>query len=113
MIPVTAEEIIGMHTKQLWDTLQILLEEETENGDLEEVYKEEIQIIKYGKLNIPIWYITQKWFEEMPVNKKVKVLGHGKFDLEKFMEDKSKRDTIMRSILIENIEEGGITEGRN
>lgn len=114
MIQTTPEEIINAGTGKLWNMFQILIEEEDEQGrDLEELYKEEIKQIKNGENQIPIWYITNKWYEEIPESKKIKVKGHGKYNIIEFMEDKGKRETIMRSILMENLEEGGMTEGRN
>lgn len=53
-----------------------------------------------------------KWYEEYPSSRTVKVYGYGKYDINTFQEEKEKRETIMRTIIIENADDGGITEPR-
>lgn len=116
MIPLNPEDIMKMTTKELWETYTLILEQENEEGkDLEKEYEEDTQKIKNGiKIKIPIWYITKNWYEERPEHKKVKVTGYGKYEITSFMEEIDKREQIMRSIILDNIEiPGGLTNARN
>jgi hypothetical protein len=105
------DEIMQMDTATLWSALKILMEEETEDGEkLNKQYIEEMRGIQEGvDLKIPIWYITNKWYEIYPSTGNVKILGYGKAEIRDFMKEKEGRDAMMRKILIDQIEDDSIT----
>lgn len=102
------ENINKMDTEELWNTFDLLMEEEDENGKpLKKKYENEIRLIKEGfRIKIPIWYLTQGWYEIYPSGARAKVLHYGKYSLKDFMEEKEKREKAMRAIIMENEEEG-------
>lgn len=80
---------------------------------LEQECKDEIEQVKNGVyLRFPIYYYTNKWFEEYPSSRTVNIKGHGKFQLTMFMKDKEARETIMRQVIINNVDDGSITTPR-
>lgn len=115
MISVTPEQVMNMDIQQLWNSFRLLMEEEDDRGKkLSMLYKEDLLKIKWGSGNVdvPIWYFINEWYEIYPSSGRVKILGHGKFPLKDIMEEKDKREAIMRSILIENTDNDSLTEVR-
>lgn len=108
------DNIYEWDTKQLWNAFSTLLNTPTENGTLKKEYEEEYEKVRYGhKIKIPIYYLTQEWYTQKPYNKAVKIEGYGIYKLTDFMEELEHRENIMRTIIIENTEEGGISNPRN
>ena len=76
-------------------------------------YTEETEQIKNGiKIKIPIIYLTNEWYEIYPSSRKAKILGYGKIPLNEFVEEKNMRETLLRKIISEQIDEGSITTPR-
>lgn len=101
------DEILEWDTLKLWNAVQ-QIDEETD-GEL----KKEIQKIKEGiKLKIPIYYITQEWYDIYPTGKSLNIYGYGKFEVDTFMEEIQTRERIMRKIIYENINNPDPTEAR-
>ena len=83
---IQEDEILQWDTEKLWNAINML--------DNKEDYHEEIERIKFGrKVKIPIWYITNEWFEVYPSSAKIKILGYGKFKIWDFMEERIQRYT--------------------
>lgn len=114
MIPLEPHEVLTLDIHSLWNAYLILLEEiDAEGKPLKEIYEDRTHKIKYGiRLNLPIWYLTKQWYEEYPTSRKVKVVGHGKYPLDKFMEEKEEREQLMREALLDNIDDEGVTTPR-
>lgn len=69
--------------------------------------------IKYGiNLQIPIYYITNEYYEIYPQSKKVNIKGFGKIDIDIFMNELEDRENLMRKIIIEQLDNGNIIEAR-
>lgn len=100
--------------KKLWAVLQTLLEQEDDEGtENKEKYYLEVKQIKEGiDLKIPIWYLTNEWYDLYPSTKRVRVKGHGKISINKFMEEKEARETLIRNILLEEYDDGSNTTPR-
>lgn len=101
------DEIFNWDSKQLWNAFKQLYED----GDIEsDVYKQ----VKFGIkfLNVPIWFITNDWVEILPSGKYVNIMGIGKFDLNEYMEEKEKREELMRRFIYENCEKEDILKPR-
>lgn len=114
-MPETAEELLEWDIKKLWECFKMLMQQENEDGrKMIEEYKEENDKIKNGTIiKIPIYYITNEWYEEYPSSGRVKIYGFGKYMIESFEEEKEKRETLMREIISENMDTGGTTIPRN
>lgn len=98
---ITEEDILKMPISELWDTAVIVVPEE----HLEE--------IKNGiKMKIPIWYITEGWYELHPNSKTVKVQGYPKNSLIEFMEEIDERKARMRELIIDNLTDEDPTKPR-
>lgn len=102
MIDINPEEVMDWNTTKLWNTLQTLRADEDSSISIEE-YEQ----VKEGvRIKVPIWYITQEWYELYPSSKKMLILGFGKFRISDFMNEKDERDRIMRRLILENLPEG-------
>lgn len=102
------EEILGWETKRLWNAISSL-----DNVDELNITKEELSHIRHGfKINVPIWYFTEEWYELYPASKKAKIRGYGKFKMEDFMQEKETRDAAMRNALLASIQSEGPITGR-
>lgn len=110
--PTNTEDLLKWDLNELWSCFQtILTYEEEKRGKLEDVYKEELQNVKEGiKFKIPIWYLTNKWYEEFPAKKGVKVLGYGRYNINEFQQEIEKRKTIMRNVISEESTDTDLTE---
>lgn len=107
-LDIHPEDILQWETKKLWNTLNSLKNDEDAQLNQENYYS-----IKHGlRIKIPIWYITEEWYEIYPSSKKVKIQGHGKFWLKDFMQEKEDRDSLMRSEILKNIDDGNMMEAR-
>lgn len=107
------DEIYEWEIEKLWNTIKTYEDEETERGKIKKIYKKEIETIKNGiNLKIPIWYLIKGWYIEYPNTKRVQVKGHGKVNIIEFMEEKERRENILRTIILENLEENTATEPR-
>jgi hypothetical protein len=105
MIIDDPQEILSWDTKKLWAAINMI--------DNKEEYEEELSIIKYGiKIQVPIWYIIEEWFEMYPSSARIKIMGYGKYKIWDFMQEKEERESIMRRVLIDNMEDEGPTEAR-
>ena len=109
MINVDSEQILKWDIEQLWNACQILEEdEETHNTHIEI-----IQTVKEGiKIKVPIYYLIQEWWEVYPNTKRAKILGHGKYKIQDFMEEIETRTKLMRRIIYENIDNEQATTPR-
>lgn len=107
-LDITTEEVLTWETKKLWNTINTI-----KNHEDAEINDEEINKTKNGiNIECPIWYFTEEWYDIYPSSKKVKIRGHGKYSIKEFMKEKENRDSIMRKIIIKNIEQDEIIEGR-
>lgn len=104
------EDIWERDIEELYNILLTLIE----TGEVEEKeYEKELCQVKEGMLiNIPILYIIEGWFRAYPETGYVIIKGHGRHPLERFFEDKQKREALMRKIIIENTDEGNPTRPR-
>lgn len=101
------DEIYKWDTKELWNAINLLDEEDVSNNE------EEITMVKYGiKIRIPIIYIIKGWVEEHPENKRVTIRGYGKEDIVKYYDEVDERNKIMRKIIIDNLPDEDPTESR-
>lgn len=107
-IDLDPQDIISLETKRLWNILNTIKKDSKSTIDNEEYY-----LIKYGiKIKCPIWYLSEEWFELYPNTRKVSIKGYGKYKLNDFMNEKENRDNLMRSIIINNLNDDSIIEGR-
>lgn len=107
-LDITTEEILNMDIKTLWKTTQIIKQQTNNKQTLKH-----IEQTKQGtRIPVLIWYFTEEWYEIYPESKKVRIRGHGKYQLEDFMQEKEHREQTMRTLLINHIETKGITKGR-
>lgn len=117
MIDLQQQDIIKMELEELWNTYQILMEEEDEETEqrLDKIYEEETEEIKNGtsQKKVPLQWVLNGWYEPHPSSGKVTIMGMGKHELLPFLEDIEKRKTLMRKILIDNIEDESSTQPRN
>lgn len=105
MLAENPEEVLDWNTEKLWNAINLL-----EN---KEDYKKEISRIRFGTLiKVPIWYIINEWYEVYPSSARIKIMGYGKYKIWDFMEEKELRDSKMRKIIMENIEDDSPTEPR-
>jgi hypothetical protein len=108
-LDINPEDVLVWETKKLWNVVKKITHDA--EGTISE---QDIASIKMGiTMDVPIWYITEEWYEIYPASKKVKVQGFGKFQLVDFMQEKELRDNLMRNIILENIDENGIVTGRS
>lgn len=104
---INPEEVLRMDTSTLWNTFLILNEESGE------AYNKERLLIENGLvLQFPIYYITQDWFKIYPTRKRVKMDGHGKFEISEFMRELEERQKLMRTIILNELETGDISQPR-
>lgn len=98
-----------------WDLAKIvagleLLQEETSK------YDQEIELVKNGTINgqpIESWRIEQEWYSTQPSTNKAIIKGIGKIPLKDFMDDITRRQTIGRRILLQEVTTGKPTKPRN
>lgn len=101
------DEILEWDTMKLWNAIQ-QIDEET-NGAL----KKEIDKVRNGiKLKIPIYYITQEWYDIYPTGQSVNIYGHNKYNINDFMEELQEREKLMRKIIFDNIDDEDPTISR-
>lgn len=112
--PESYEELLSWGVKQLWTCFKQLMEDETEDGQkISVLYQDELYKVKFGvKLKFPVWYMTNEWFEAYPTSKKVRIMGYGKIAITDFMEEKDSREAVMRKVIAELMDQGGITKPR-
>lgn len=103
------QDIYTWDIEKLWNAYNTIIEEGTEKD-----YTKDTETIKNGKwIKIPIYYLTQHWYEEYPSSGKVKIQGHPtKYSLGLFREEIELRESKMRSILKEELTEAELYEGR-
>lgn len=107
-LEINPENVLIWETKKLWNTLNTLKNDPDINID-NKLYNK----CKFGiNIDCTIWYFTEEWYEIYPSSKKVKINGYGKFWLKDFMKEKEDRDSLMRNLIINNIDENGMIEGR-
>lgn len=108
------DDIYEWTLEKLWKTVKTYEEEYTEKEiTLKQQYKKELQIVKNGiKLKLPIHYLIYGWYTEYPNTKGVKVQGHGVFNIMEFLEERERRENILRTIILENLEDESTTEPR-
>lgn len=106
MIDINPEEVLTWNTTKLWYMFNIIKQNTEIDQDIMEKVKNGINI------KIPIWYITEEWYEIYPSTKKVAIKGHGKYELNHFMNEVEERDRIMKETIIENIDPGEIISPR-
>lgn len=107
-LKVDEERVLNAETKELWNILNSM-----RNSPDNDIKASDYEKVKYGiNLLVPIWYFTEDWYEIYPNSKKVAIRGHGKFSLDAFMDEKEERDSVMRGIIIENMDDEGIITGR-
>ena len=103
---IDKQELMKAEIKELWEYIKSIQEE---TGD----YDEGIEQVKKGiDIMLPIWYITEEWYDIYPSSKRVKIMGFGKLRIQDFMEEKDRRSAIMRSIIIDYEERGETIEER-
>ena len=108
VLEINPEDVMTWETKKLWNTLNTLKNDLDLNIDMD-IYTK----CKFGiRIGCPVWYFTEEWYEIYPSSRKVKIVGYGKFWLKDFMQEKEDRDSLMRNLIIDNINEDGMIEGR-
>ena len=70
------DSIYVMSIAELWNIVQAMEEDEKK-----EYHKELLEIKEGYKIKIPILYLTKKWYDEYPENKRVSIKGHGKINI--------------------------------
>lgn len=93
------EEILEWDTEKLWNAVNIIKQE---IGAEPRGYKKAKDGIR---IYFPIYYITNKWYETYPSAKRAAIFGYGKVSIQDFMKEIEDRDTIMRNIIMEHIED--------
>lgn len=70
-------------------------------------------LIKNGfKIKFPIHYLIEEWYNLYPSTKRVSIQGYGKFKMDDFMEEVDKRKALLRTVIMENIEDDDYLKGR-
>lgn len=108
-LDIQAEELLTWNAKKLWNTLQIVKNEEESEIDQEEYAKVEEGI----RIKVPIWYLTEEWYSIYPSGESVIIKKYGKFKLKDFMKEKEEREKLMRELILDNIEEKEIVTARS
>lgn len=103
-------DIIRLRTGELKAVMDIMIE----TGEINpEQYQQEIRIIDNGRrIRIPLIYIIEKYYTPRPNTKTVKVKGYGTYNIVKFDEEIKERENLMRTIILENMQNESPTEGR-
>lgn len=103
-----AEQRLGeMSLEELWNWYLQMKEEGLK------LNKEEMKMIEFGTLDKPIsiHWITNNWFKIYPNHNLVKIQFYGESNLFNFLEDIKKRESLLRRIILENID-NDTTESR-
>lgn len=109
--PTSTDDLLKWDIGTLWSSFQTIMTYEDEEEKLSEKYKKEIEQVKNGiKIKVPIWYITNMWYEEHPSKKGVKILGYGRQDINNFQEEIEARKTIMRNIIHEETQTDDLSQ---
>jgi hypothetical protein len=109
-LDINSEDVLTWETKKLWNTVNTLRNDPDVKLKIEPLDYEQC---KYGiRIKCPIWYFTEEWYEIYPSSKKVKITGYGKYDLPDFMQEKEERDNLLRTLIVDNIDDNGMIEGR-
>ena len=99
---ITPEDIYTWEIKKLWNTFKTIDRKQNED-----------YIVRHGeRIKVPIWYFTEEWYELYPYSHKVKIQGYGKFMISDFMEEKEKREDLMRETIINALKKGTLIIGR-
>lgn len=103
MLPENPDELLEWDLNKLWNAL----------NQTEETKQKTKDKAKNGiKLTIPVWYITQEWYNINPSTKTVRILGHGTYKIEDFMQEIEDRKKIIIQELLELMENEGAIEPR-
>lgn len=87
-------DITDMNLSQLWKYAMA--------KELEKEYREETLRAREGlSIKVPIYYLTEGWYETYPSTGRAKVIGFGKFPLKELMEEIEKREALLRKIIME------------
>lgn len=106
VLNITETEVFNMSINKLWKVFNNIKEEI-------EIDKNVYYTIKYGKFfKCVIHYLINEWYEIYPNSKKVYIRGYGKINLEVFMEELDYRETLLRKVIIDNIDNENIIENR-
>lgn len=100
-------EILEWNTEKLWNAVLTIKQE---IGKKPRGYDE----AKNGiKINFPIHYIINEWYEMYPTTKTAKILGHGKAEITNILEEIEERNTLMRTIIKEHLDDEEPTTPRS
>ena len=103
-IDINPTDIFEWDIAKLWRMYLVLTRTSNIN------YDKLTQTLKYGiKVKIPIYYITNNWFHTFPQTQRAKIIGHNKTGLDELMNEIEERSTIMREIILKEIETTAIT----
>lgn len=96
-----------------WDLTMLYNCAKAMEDDINPKYRKLLQQAKHGiKIKIPIYYITQEWYELYAPGKTVGVQGHGKYNMQEFMDEIEEREKLLRKIILENQGQDDPTEAR-
>lgn len=106
---IEIDDVLTWDLSTLWKVLPLLTNEQLSKED-----KEIIENVREGiSVKIPIYYLTNEWYERFPSSASANVYGHGKIPLKLLVEEIEARETALRKIIISKIDDGSITEPRN
>lgn len=90
------DEILEWGTAKLWNAVNMI---KVEIGKEPRGY----QKAKNGiKIEFPIHYIINEWYEAYPSTKRAKIIGYGKVKITELMDEIEDRNAIMREIVFEH-----------
>jgi len=97
-----------------WSLGQLYNYVKTIEEDLNEEEQELIKKCEKGELLIPIHinYYIKEYYQEYPSSKKASIMGFGKIHITTLWKDIELRETTIRKIILDNLEEDSPTEGR-
>ena len=106
---IDPQDILTWNLEKLWASALVILDEET----LSDLEREQLNIAKNGiTIEVPIQYLTKKYYEEYPSSKKAKILGFGKLALTKLWEEIEKRENLLKKLIIDNMDEDNPLKAR-
>lgn len=101
------DEIYQWDLEMLYNAVKAIEEE------LDTQERATLKKCKYGfKVKVPIYYITQEWYELYAPRKMMSVQGYGKFPMDEFMTEIENREQELRKIILDHDGEEDPTESR-
>ena len=103
----------ALYTAELKELYTILLQLISHTPEIKHTETTKLEKIRHGiGLKLPILYLTNYYYEDMPSYKKTKVWGHGKYPIVNFHDEIDARKILIINLIDKYTPDTGLTTPR-